>query len=105
VAELTVLDASGQPLSTEGWTIAHVSSEEREREDGTAENAIDGQTANAWVSQWGAAQPAHPHRLILDLGKTRSVSGIRYVPRQGPPGLPGRIRGYRLYVADDLVTP
>lgn len=105
IAELTVLDAGGEPLSTEGWTIAHVSSEEREREDGTAENAIDGQTANAWVSQWGAAQTPHPHRLLLDLGKTRTVSGIRYVPRQGPPTLPGRIRTYRLFVADDLVMP
>lgn len=103
VAELTLLDAAGQPLSTEGWTIAYVDSEEREREDGTAENAIDGQTVNYWHTQWGAAQPGYPHRLILDLGQTREVSGLRYVPRQGAAHLTGRIKAYRLYLADDLI--
>jgi len=104
VAEITLLDASGQPLSTEGWTIACVDSEEREREDGTAENAIDGQTANFWHTQWGAAQPGHPHRLILDLGQARIIGGFRYVPRQGAADLTGRIKDYRIFVADDLVS-
>ncbi|MEO6992744.1 MAG: beta-galactosidase, partial [Lacunisphaera sp.] len=63
VAELSLLDPAGHPLSMEGWTIAYVDSEEREREDGTAENAIDGQTANFWHTEWGAAQPGFPHRL------------------------------------------
>ena len=55
VAELELLDAvSGNPLSHEGWTIkAYVDSEEREREDGKAENAIDGQTANFWHAAMG----------------------------------------------------
>ena len=105
LAELTLLDDQGQPLSTEGWTIAYVDSEEREREDGTAENAIDGQTANFWHTQWGAAQPSHPHRLILDLAQTRAVGGFRYMPRQGPPEATGRIENYRIYVAEDLIKP
>jgi beta-galactosidase len=83
VAELELLDASGNPLSHEGWTIGYVDSEERECEDGTAENAIDGQTANFWHTQWGSASPEHPHRLVLDLGQPRSIGGFRYVPRQG----------------------
>ncbi|HEY0944960.1 MAG TPA: beta-galactosidase [Opitutaceae bacterium] len=105
IAELTLLDAAGQPLSTEGWTIAYVDSEEREREDGTAENAIDGQTANFWHTQWGGTQPSHPHRLILDLAQPREIGGIRYVPRQGPADATGRIKAYRLYIADDLIAP
>ena len=71
----------------EGWTIAYVDSEEREREDGTAENAIDGQTANFWHTEWGAAQPGFPHRLILDLGQTRTIGGL---PRHLPAGSGGR---------------
>jgi beta-galactosidase len=105
VAEITLLDAAGQPLSSEGWTVAYVDSEEREREDGTAENAIDGQTANFWHTQWGDAQPGHPHRLILDLGQSRTVAGFRYVPRQGDATLSGRIKEYRVFVADDLIRP
>jgi beta-galactosidase len=102
IAELDLLDESGKPLSHEGWTIAYVDSEERTREDGSAENAIDGQVANFWHTQWGDAQPPHPHRLILDLGQSRTISALRYVPRQGS-GVAGRIKDYKIYVGDDLV--
>ena len=101
VAELDLLDESGRPLSHEGWTIAYVDSEERDQEDGTAENAIDGQTANYWHTEWSAAQPNHPHQLVLDLGKSQMISGFRYVPRQGAGG--GRIKDCRIYVGDDLI--
>jgi hypothetical protein len=90
-----------RPLSHEGWTIAYVDSEERDQEDGTAENAIDGQTANYWHTEWSAAQPNHPHQLVLDLGKLQTISGFRYVPRQGTGG--GRIKDCRIYVGDDLI--
>jgi beta-galactosidase len=103
VAELNLLDAAGQPLTHEGWTIAYVDSEEREREDGTAENAIDGQIANFWHTQWGSASPEYPHRLILDLGQPRVISGFEYVPRQGTGAVGGRIKEYKIYVGDDLV--
>jgi len=103
VAELDLLDETGKPLSHEGWTIAYVDSEEREREDGTAENAIDGQTANFWHTQWGSASPGHPHRLVLDLGQSRVISGFRYVPRQGAGNVGGRIQNYRVYIGDGLV--
>ena len=101
VAELDLLDATGKPLGHEGWTIAYVDSEERAKEDGTAENAIDGQTANYWHTEWSAAQPNHPHQLVLDLGKAQVISGFRYVPRQG--NASGRIKDYRIYVGDDLI--
>jgi len=103
-AELTLLDAGGNPLSTEGWTIAYVDSEEREHGDGTAENIFDGQTANFWHTQWGGAQPGYPHRLIIDLAQSRTISGFRYVPRQGAADVTGRIKDYRIFVADDLIV-
>lgn len=104
VAELTLLGPDGTPLSTEGWTVAYVDSEERIAGDGTAENAIDGQTANAWHTQWSAAQPGFPHRLVLDLGKPQAIGGLRYTPRQGGAEVTGRIKEYRLFVGDDLVA-
>jgi beta-galactosidase len=103
VAELNLLDTSGQPISHERWTIAYVDTEEREREDGSAENAIDGQTANFWHTQWGSASPNHPHRLILDLGRPEKLSGFEYVPRQGAGTVAGRIKDYRIYVGDTLI--
>jgi beta-galactosidase len=103
VAELVLLGPDGKSLNTEDWKIAFVDSEERAREDGLAENAIDGQTANFWHTEWGNASPAHPHRLVLDLGKEREVSGVRYTPRQGSTGVGGRIKDYRIYVGNGLV--
>jgi beta-galactosidase len=101
VAELDLLDADGKPISHDGWTIAYVDSEERTAEDGTAENAIDGQTANYWHTGWSAASPNHPHQLVLDLGKSQLISGFRYVPRQSEGS--GRIKDYRVYVGDGLL--
>jgi beta-galactosidase len=103
IAELDLLDAGGNAISHNGWTVAYVDSEEREKEDGSAENAIDGQTANFWHTQWGSASPGYPHRLILNLGKPQAISGFRYVPRQGDGG--GRIKDYRIFIGDNLVQP
>lgn len=101
IADLDLLDEFGKPYSHESWTIAYVDSEERQKEDGSAKNAIDGQTASYWHTQWGAAQPNHPHYLVIDLGKSETIFGFRYVPRQGKES--GRIKDYRIYVGEDLV--
>jgi beta-galactosidase len=102
VAELDLLDVHGNPISHDGWTVAYVDSEERDAEDGTAENAIDGQTANYWHTRWSETSPGYPHRLILNLGQSQTLSGFRYVPRQGEGA--GRIKDYRIYVGDHLVA-
>ena len=101
VAELDLIDAGGNAISHNGWTIAYVDSEERNAEDGSAENAIDGQTANFWHTEWRNASPNHPHCLILNLGQSQTISGFRYVPRQGTES--GRIKDYRVFVGDNLV--
>ena len=101
VAELDLLGADGNSLSHEGWTVAYVDSEERQQEDGAAENAIDGQTANFWHTEAKNNSSNHQHVLILNLGQSQMVSGFRYVPRQD--GNDGRIKDYRIYVGDNLI--
>ena len=103
VAELDLLDSVGTSISHNGWTIAYVDSEEHVGEDGSAENAIDGQTANYWHTEWQSASPGHPHQLILNVGRSQVISGFRYVPRQGEGG--GRIKDYRIIIGDQLVSP
>jgi beta-galactosidase len=104
VAELDLLDADGHALSHAAWTIAYVSSEEKVFEDGSASNAIDGQTANAWITASSAGPASYPHRLILDLGAPSTIGGFRYTPRAGNESL-GRIMNYRVYVGDALIQP
>lgn len=77
-------------------------SEEVTAEDGSAMNAINGQTADMWHTEWQSAQPGHPHRLIIDLGDSITIGGFRYTPRQGDSGVGGRIKDYRIYVGDTL---
>ncbi len=101
VAELELLDPQGNAISHNGWTIAWVDSEERTAEDGTAENAIDGQTSNFWLTEWKDSQPGHPHFLILDLGHPCVIGGFRYVPRQDQET--GRIKNYRAIIGNNLV--
>lgn len=105
VAELDLLDQSGEAISHEGWLIAYVSSEERLKEDGMAENAIDGQTANHWHTEWSQSKvPNHPHRLVIDLGTSKVIKALQYAPRTGDKNTNGRIKEFQLYVGDELVT-
>ncbi len=102
-AELGLFDPDGKPLGEEGWTIAYADSEERAQEDGSAENAINGQTSDYWHTEWSKTSPPHPHQLIINLGASREIGGFRYTPRQGDANVGGRIKDYRIYVGDDLV--
>jgi beta-galactosidase len=102
IAELALLDRDGKTLDQSNWTIAWVDSEEADKEDGGALNAINGQNSDYWITADKGG--AWPHRLVIDLGTRADVAGLRYVPRQGAEGVTGRIRRYRAYVGDALVT-
>ncbi len=103
VAELDLLDASNEVVNSDGWKIAYADSEELDREDGSAENAIDGNPATFWHTQWSTGAPNHPHHLVLDLGKSCTIAGFRYLPRPGSSDAGGRIKDYRVYVGDNLL--
>ncbi|EEF22032.1 conserved hypothetical protein [Ricinus communis] len=86
IAEISLLDAAGRPLDQSAWTIAYASSEEMNREDGSALNAINGQATDFWHTAYsGEPHPRFPHRLVIDLGTSTRIHGMRYTPRQGPP--------------------
>jgi len=102
VAEMDILDIHGNPISHQNWTIAYVSSEEVIQENGSAENAIDGQTSNYWHTEWGNQQPNYPHYLVIDLGKAEEISGFRYVPRADN-NSPGRIKDYQILIGNDII--
>lgn len=106
VAEIALLDKNGKTLNQQLWTIAYADSEELTKEDGSALNAINGQNTDHWHTAYSGngVKPGHPHQLILDLGKTVEVAGVRYTPRQGADGVTGRIKQYRMFVGDHLAS-
>ena len=103
IAELDLLDPSGNSISHQNWKIAYADSQEQAAEDGSASNAIDGQTANFWHSAWKNTQPKHPHQLVIDLGSDVTIGAFRYTPRAGAESVSGRIKDYRIYIGNDLV--
>lgn len=101
VAELDALGESGESLPRSNWKVLWVTSEETNYLPGDAENAIDGQTATFWHTDAGGSVPGFPHRLVIDMGESQCLAGIRYFPRPGGAGESGRIRDYRVYLSDE----
>src|SRR5438132_1227171 len=83
--------------------VVSVDSQELAGENGAATNALDGQAATMWVTEWYQRTASLPHTLVLDLGAPYQVDGLRYLPRQdGSPN--GTIAGYQFYVSPDGTT-
>jgi beta-galactosidase len=96
IAEFYLLDGKGEALDCDKWKIYTVDSEELQSEDGQAENIFDGNNETIWHTQWGSAQPDHPHYVVIDIGEDRQIGGFRYVPRQED--RPGKIKEFKFYV-------
>jgi large repetitive protein len=101
MAEFNLLDDNGNTLSRTGW-VASADSAELGGENGAAANALDGNAATIWHTQWQTANPAHPHWFSVDMGATARLGGFRYLPRSG--GGNGTIALYRFYVSTDGVN-
>lgn len=101
VAELDATDEKGAPATKSGWKIFWADTEETVQMAGDAENALDGQPASFWhTTATGANPPGFPHRIVIDLGESRTLGGIRYLPIAGKPEQRGRIKDYRVYLSD-----
>ncbi len=94
--EIDLVDAEGRNIPHTKWSVVACDSEERRAEDGSADNLVDGQTANFWHTEWESSSPNHPHYFVIDLGQTETVGGFNFTPRQSEGG--GRIRNYRAFV-------
>ena len=66
-----------------------------------AKHAIDGDPRTIWHTRFeGGARP-HPHEIVIDLGKSTKVSGVRYLARQDA-GWNGAIGRFEISVSDSL---
>jgi YVTN family beta-propeller protein len=101
-AEINLLGLDGQPLSRSGWQVS-ADSQEVVGENGAAANAIDGNAASIWHTQWQAANPPPPHWIVIGLGVATDVGGLRYLPRQDT-GTNGSIGRYNVYLSSDGVN-
>ncbi len=93
-AEICLVGPDGKDLPRDAWKVVYADSEEVDADDDRADNVLDLQAATFWHTQWDAAQPKHPHQIVLDLGSEQTVTGLRCLPRQDQAN--GRIKNYRL---------
>ncbi|MFB2120925.1 BT_3987 domain-containing protein [Parapedobacter sp. 2B3] len=92
-------------LSKTSWEVASFSSEETVGEgpdNGHAKHAIDGNPDTFWHTQYRDANPAHPHYLVIDLGSTQALHGLRIFGRSS--WAPGRPLDIEILVSDDEVN-
>ncbi|WP_034594025.1 phosphocholine-specific phospholipase C [Hamadaea tsunoensis] len=84
-------------------TVRYYDSQETQGENGAAVNAVDGSSSTIWHTQWYAATAALPHEIQLDLGASKTVTGLGYTPRQDG-GANGRVGQYEIYLSADGST-
>ena len=80
--------------------LVRVDSEETAGENGGGTNAVDGDPATFWHTQWQDASPAGPHEIVIELMPSAKINGFSYLPRQDD-SENGMIKDYEFYVSDD----
>jgi F5/8 type C domain/Protein of unknown function (DUF4038)/Domain of unknown function (DUF5060) len=85
------------------FRVVSVDSQELIGENGAVTNAIDGNGATFWHTEWSQRTAPLPHTLVLDLGGQYQVDGFRYLPRQDGEAN-GTIADYQFYVSPDGST-
>jgi len=84
-------------IPADGWRVVRVDSEEATATDARAANAFDGNPQTYWHTASTDGHPAHPHELVVDLGRSYTVCGFRYEPRNGV----GDIQDCEFFVSDN----
>ncbi len=64
------------------------------------ENAIDGNPATLWHTQWTGAKPGFPHELVLEFKEPIPMRGLALLPRQDG-NRNGWIKRLAVYLSDD----
>jgi beta-galactosidase len=104
ISEIEILGENGLPISNAAWLIVYADSEEMQSEDGSANNAINGQAQDFWHTEYsGTKKSGHPHQLVIDLGANVKITGFRYTSRPGDDSKGGKIKDYRIYIGSELV--
>jgi len=86
-----------------GWSVVYADSQETVKQNGAAVNAIDGNPATMWVTQWYPTSVPLPHEIQINLGGWYTLSAFQYLARQDGCAN-GWINQYAFYVSADGVN-
>lgn len=102
IAEFNLLDPGGNALPRAAWHVI-ADGAETTGEGYPAAKAIDGVAGTMWHTPWSDSEPAPPHHLIVDMGGTPALGGMRCLPRQDG-SANGTIARFRVYLSVDGVS-
>ncbi|HVK24928.1 MAG TPA: tyrosinase family protein [Actinokineospora sp.] len=80
-------------------TVASFSSQQS---GNPATNAVDTNTATMWHSMYSPTLVQPPHSVVLDLGSTKTVTALTYLPRQS--GSNGHIGQFEVNLSTDNIN-
>lgn len=94
IAELYLLNADGERLSREPWTVKYADSEDVAHVNRSADKLFDLQESTYWSTVAGTA---FPHAVVIDLGSVQTIKALQYLPRMESQ-VPGCIKDFKVYV-------
>ena len=94
IAEMYLLDENGERLSREPWIVNYADSEDVSHVNCSADKIFDLQESTYWST---TKDTPYPHSVVIDLGSTRTLAGIQYLPRMESE-VPGGIKDFKVYV-------
>jgi beta-galactosidase len=94
ISELDVTGPNGESLAKARWKVLWADGGSTAGSE--AENMIDGQAASFWQTSQGRP---YPHRVVLDLGESVPVGGLRFLSGAGTERK-GAIRNFRVYLGE-----
>ncbi len=98
LAEIELLGPDGAALPVDLWSVTYADSEEILQGNHTADKVFDHQESTFWHTDWSGKTPRpHPHAFTLDLGESRTVTGVRFLAR-GDKNTNGVIRDFRIFL-------
>lgn len=95
ISEIEWLDDKGQPIDKTKWEVVYVSSEQADKNLGVAENLFDGDISSFWHTD-PAAEPEHPHHVIIDMKEIYKVVAFRIKVRKGS-FLSGKVKDIQVF--------
>jgi len=96
IAELELIGKDGNMIPRLKWKVVYADSEETTASNSSADKVFDLQETTFWQSQSVGGRPKHPHQIVLDLGESVQIKGLRYLPRSDKK-TDGMIKEYQIF--------
>ena len=94
--QANVLPSEGL-IPNDDFRVVRFSSQSGQR---FAHTVIDGDPKTHWHTKFSPKIEKHPHEIVIDLGKSYTIRGVRYLARQDG-GWNGALKDCELFVAQD----